>query len=308
MQETKLSNVSSIHNKDGIGSSEGHYVDCDSDPHSSISETDVLRYEWFRRQLEELQDQNVILSSIGSSEVGDKYTQPGLEILALDLMPLGQKKGQIFIIAGHHPDEKMSQFPAIEFGRRLLSSQSPEVLSLRQNYQITIIPVVDIGQTNFRSKLTHNFINRDYGTFKRSESKAVADAINSRSKGVDDLLVLDLHEHSYSDARRSFFVIAGRPDVKEITAIAEAAVKKTAKQGHTPFPDTDHHATLSHPLSSVKNGVMNIEVPGNLVEYVSKLGGTAFTVESPTLGKIAERNQIQLTLIDEIIFQFITRK
>ena len=66
------------------------------------------------------------------------------EIYALDILPRKEKKGLVFVVAGHHSVEPAGPAAAIEFGERLLNSDSKLLDIIRDYIQITIIPMVDV--------------------------------------------------------------------------------------------------------------------------------------------------------------------
>ncbi len=144
-------------------------------------------------------------------------------IYAIDIQPRISKKGQFFITAGHHPVEPAGPAAAIEFVDELLRSNSTAARNLRDHYQVTIVPMVDVDYFSLPSRrriytTSNNFYHRldseEFDPDGRTavgagpEAKAVAKLFQERTKD-NRAFTFDLHESWYEskyEPRSGFYI------------------------------------------------------------------------------------------------------
>lgn len=221
-----------------------------------------------------------------STYYGERQDIGRRNIYAVDIKPQESKSGQIFILAGHHSVEPAGPAAAIQFVHELLKSNSIAARKLRDSYQITVVPMVDVDYfslpVNQRIYTTSNnhydklncddeFYSWDLWRVQGAgpEAKAVAKLFRERTKDAR-AFAFDLHESWYEskfEPRSGFFIFQ---------------YEDTSKTGFGKIGlDAVKNAKL--PVDSViTESNIRRQFSGMFTAYAEKLGHLGFTQESVT--------------------------
>lgn len=249
---------------------------------------------------------------------------PSKPIYALDFLPSGRPVGTIAIVAGHHATEDAGPASALVFLERLLKSNTPLAERIKREFQVVIIPVVDVDQYSlpFNERIytmTNNFYHRinvdqspafytDYAGYIKflkapSETRAIAQAIKDRTKVAPLVLSFDLHEAaSYSATRHPKGFFLNIPAKNDRDDLVEAVDKRFGQSDLSIDPGFFERKSPRDPLS-------------NFGDFSSSLGAIAFTQESPRLTRSRRgvvksniRVQMHIESMDAILERYFNTK
>ena len=258
-----------------------------------------VNYTQLERTLRSLgKQEGVLVTDIGESDgivfdgstgmstyFGERHDIGKRSIYAIDIEPSKSKKGQFFIVAGHHPVEPAGPVAAIQFVNELLQSNSPSARILRDHYQVTVVPMVDVdyfslpvkrriyttSNNHYNSLDCEEFYSWDQWRVQGAgpEAKAVAKLFRERTRDVR-AFTFDLHESWYEskfEPRHGFFIFQ---------------YEDTEKSGFAKIGlDAVRNANL--PVSGIETECnIRRSFSGMFTAYAEKLGHLGFTQESVT--------------------------
>lgn len=116
----------------------------------------------------------------------------------------------IVLLGRQHPPEVTGAMAMDAFSRTIAQLLGSGVID-QARFQFLIVPLLNpdgVARGHWRANLGGVDLNRDWGRFSQPETRAVADWLASRPKGVEPVLMLDFH----STGRNLFYVQGAEAD------------------------------------------------------------------------------------------------
>jgi hypothetical protein len=264
-----------------------YVIDCKVD-----NDLAAHQYEWFVDRMHEFAKlKNIKITSIGkSSESQDIY--------AIDILSNDKPKGQIYVVAGHHGPEPAGSEAAMVFIEKFLNSNTAFAKKLKNSYNISVIPVVDVDEyTKPLEDRNYHDLNQHYHFLSeaRPEEKAVGNFFYER-KNASYNLTFDLHETGKVQFNGFGLIELLQNPKKKYSPCAIARLKSKG------YP-------LLNDLYFANGVARSISCVGTFTHFSHIEGADAYIFETPSLyASLKDRAQMDLLVMDEIISQILLEK
>ncbi len=267
-------------------------------------------------------NQGIRLSKLGESS-GTQGAQDKLRsvpkdtIYAIDFFPQREKRGQVFIVAGHHVIEPAGIVAALEFAEKYKHSNSEFALRLKKHYQVTVVPLIDIDEykkppherANFRKLNLHydqlqSILASDDCGAKRHNLKHVSSKdpsevwdeelimgrmVYQRTINSIPFISFDLHEHGKYG--KGFFLYAYSEDSYKFGSELMLSIENKIDKESLPV-----HSEVDRDMPRKGR---------TFSEFLSEMGGLGLTFESPLSEHLHNRVRMHISGIDELIYQWL---
>jgi hypothetical protein len=108
-----------------------------------------------------------------------------------------QARGVVLVLGRQHPPETTGAHAMMAFVDAL-AADTPAARRFRQDYRVVVVPVVNpdgVAEGHWRGNAAGTDLNRDWGTFRQPETRAIRDALGRAvsQRGGHMVFVLDFH-------------------------------------------------------------------------------------------------------------------